>query len=302
MKILPWTLAMVLLGTKLLAQEMANHPPISAGETNSEFPLWQGAAPGALGTAAKDIPTLTPFFPTNATGAAMVICPGGGYAGLAPHEGKDYARWLSERGVTCFVLKYRLGSSGYRYPVEYEDVARAIRLVRSRAKEWNLNPTRIGVMGSSAGGHVASMAMTHFDAGNSNATDVIDRESSRPDIAVLCYPVITMGKFTHHGSKGNLLGTNPPPALVEETSSELQVKKDSPPCFIWSTDEDRTVPIENSLDFAAALRKASVPFELHIYQRGGHGQGLGSHQYDPNKWLPWVGECARWLKEQGFVN
>jgi acetyl esterase/lipase len=302
MKILPWTLVIALLGTKLVAQEMTNLTSKSAGETNSAFPLWPDAAPGALGTAAKDIPTLTPFIPTNATGAAMVVCPGGGYARLAPHEGQDYALWLNSHGITAFVLKYRLGADGYRYPVEYQDIARAIRLVRSRAKEWNLDPKRIGVMGSSAGGHVASMAMTHFDAGDTNATDVIERVSSRPDVAVLCYPVISMGKFAHQGSKHLLLGTNPPPALIEETSSELQVKKGSPSCFIWSTDEDKTVPIENTLDFAAALRKAGVPFESHVYQKGAHGQGLGSHTYDPQKWLPWVAECGRWLKEQGFAN
>lgn len=302
MKILPWTLLMALLGTKLLAQDMTNPTTLSSGETNSAFPLWPNAAPGALGSAAKDTPTLTPFFPTNATGAAMIICPGGGYSRLAPHEGHDYALWLASRGVTCFVLKYRLGADGYRYPVEYQDIARAIRLVRSGAQKWKLDPDRIGVMGSSAGGHVASMAMTHFDAGDTNATDVIERMSSRPDVAVLCYPVITMGKFAHHGSMVNLLGNNPPAALVEETSSELQVKKNSPPCFIWSTDEDKTVPIENTLDFAAALRKAGVPFELHVYQHGPHGQGLGSHTYDPTKWLPWVAECGRWLKEQHFAN
>jgi len=300
MKILPSTLLIALLGTKLLAQDMTTSN--ASGSTNGEFPLWTGAAPGALGTAAKDIPTLTPFIATNGTGAAMIVCPGGGYSRLAPHEGHDYALWLNSRGITAFVLKYRLGADGYRYPVEYQDVARAIRLVRSRAAEWHLDANRVGVMGSSAGGHVASMAMTHFDAGDTNATDVIDRVSSRPNLAILCYPVISMGKFAHRGSRDNLIGTNPSPALVEETSSELQVKKDSPPCFIWSTDEDRTVPIENTLDFAAALRKASVPFEMHVYQRGPHGQGLGSHSYDPTKFLPWVGECARWLKEQGFSN
>jgi acetyl esterase/lipase len=296
MKILLCAFLATVLGGTLFAQEQI--------ESNSPFPLWSGEAPGALGHSEKDIPTLTPFFPTNgtATGAAMVICPGGGYGGLAPHEGEGYARWLSGKGVTCFVLKYRLGSAGYRYPVEFEDGARAIRLVRARAAEWKLDPNRIGIIGSSAGGHLASMVMTRFDAGNSNATDVVERQSSRPDLAILCYPVITMGKFTHEGSKHNLLGTNPPPELVEKTSSELQVTKDSPPCFIWSTDEDKTVPVENTLQFADALRKAGVPFELHVYQRGGHGQGLGSRQYDPEKWLPWVGECSRWLKEHGFLN
>lgn len=302
MKILLFTFLTAVIGASVFAQE-TNNASVPPGEPGAAFPLWSGEAPGALGHADKDIPTLTPFLPAaeSATGAAMVICPGGGYGGLAPHEGEGYAHWLVSRGITCFVLKYRLGSSGYRYPVELEDGARAIRLVRARANEWKLNPNRIGIIGSSAGGHLASMVMTHFDAGNSNATDVIDRQSSRPDIAVLCYPVITMGELTHQGSKHNLLGENPPPALVQETSSELQVRKDSPPCFIWSTDEDKTVPVENTLQFADALRKAGVPFEVHVYQHGGHGMGLGSRQYNPQKWHPWVAECARWLKEQGFA-
>jgi acetyl esterase/lipase len=292
MKFLRWTLLTALLGTNLRAHS----------QTNDTFPLWSGPAPGALGTAEKDVPTLTPFFPTAETtnGSAMIICPGGGYGRLAPHEGHDYAVWLSGHGIACFVLKYRLGSDGYRYPAEFQDVERAIRLVRSRTKEWNIDPHRIGIIGSSAGGHLASMAMTHFDVGNSNATDVIEQQSSRPDVAVLCYPVITMTHFGHQGSKNNLLGENPPDALVKLTSSEMNVTKETPPCFIWSTDEDKTVPIENSLEFAAALRKASVPFELHVYQRGPHGQGLGSREYDPKKWLSWVEECNRWLKEQGF--
>jgi acetyl esterase/lipase len=299
--LLPIFLATV-LGTTALAQENV-HPAAIPGEPGLSFPLWPGDAPGALGKTDKDIPTLTPFFPApdSATGAAMVICPGGGYAGLAAHEGEGYAHWLAGQGITCFVLKYRLGSAGYRYPVELEDGARAIRLVRARAKEWKLDTTRIGIIGSSAGGHLASMVMTHFDAGNSNATDVIDRESSRPDVAVLCYPVITMGKFTHQGSKNNLLGENPPQALVEETSSEMQVTKDSPPCFIWSTSDDSVVPIENTLEFASALRKARVPFEVHVYEHGPHGQGLGTRDYNPQKWLPWAAECSRWLKAHGFM-
>lgn len=304
MNILHWAVLLGLaFGTTLLAQE-TNHSSSRYPGEGDAFPLWPGDAPGALGKAPKDIPTLTPFLPEagKANGAAMVICPGGGYVHLAPHEGRDYARWLAEQGITCFVLKYRLGGDGYRYPVELEDMKRAMRLVRARAGEWNLDTNRIGVMGSSAGGHMASMAMTRFDSGDADATDPIERQSSRPDIAILCYPVITMGPFAHHGSKVSLLGTNPPPALVAETSSELQVKKDSPPCFIWSTDDDHTVPIENTLEFATALRKAGVPFELHIYQHGPHGQGLGSHDYNPKKWLPWVGECSRWLKAQGFIN
>jgi acetyl esterase/lipase len=266
------------------------------------IPLWLDGAPGALGTKPQDIPTLTAFLPEpdKATGAAMVVCPGGGYGGLAPYEGADYARWLNDQGIAGFVLKYRLGSAGYRHPRMLQDAARALRLVRSRAADWKLDPKRIGIIGSSAGGHLASTLLTHFDAGDASAPDPIDRISSRPDIGVLCYPVITMGGLTHHGSRDNLLGPNPSPQLIDELSNERHVTKETPSCFMFATDEDKAVPVENSLDFAAALRKAGVHFELHIYQHGAHGLGLGSHPYDPAKWHPWTTECRRWLKEQGF--
>ncbi len=218
------------------------------------IPLWPDGAPGALGTNAPDVPTLTPYFPdpTNRTGAAMVICPGGGYAHLAPHEGNDYALWLNQHGVTCFVLKYRLGLNGYHYPAEFEDVTRAMRLVRARAEEWKIDPHRIGIMGSSAGGHLASTLLTHFDSGNTNSNDPIEQQSSRPDLGILCYAVITMGEYTHQGSKQYLLGKHPPSKLVKLLSNELQVKTNTPPCFIWCTYEDKTVPMENSLMFAGA--------------------------------------------------
>ncbi len=301
MKILPLAALAVIITAHMAAQESTNQS--STVQSNAPIALWSGPAPGSLGNADQDTPTLTPFFPATGTanGAAMIICPGGGYSRLAPHEGRDYARWLSSRGITCFVLKYRLGADHYRYPAPLQDIERSVRLVRSRAQEWNLDTSRVGVMGSSAGGHVASLAITHFDAGNSNATDTVERQSSRPDIGILCYPVITMGKFAHQGSKNNLIGANPPDSLVEETSTERRITHDSPPCFIWSTEEDKTVPIENTLEFSDALRQAGVPFELHIYQKGPHGQGLGSHEYDPAKWLPWVAECERWLKEQRFI-
>jgi len=255
----------------------------SVGKTFSkpqdEFPLWQpGEVPGALGTdPEKDIPTLTPFWPTpdKRTGAAMIVCPGGGYAGLAPHEGRDFALWLNERGIAAFVLKYRLGSNNYRYPSMLNDVQRALRLVRSRSAEWKINPGKIGVMGSSAGGHLASMAVTRFDAGQADAADPVERASSRPDLGILCYPVITMGAQTHVGSKTNLMGEEPPPDLVALLSSELQVTQKTPPCFIWHTADDQAVPVQNSLDFAHALLENGVAFDLHIYQQGPHGQGLG---------------------------
>lgn len=275
------------------------------GQSTNSFPLWPDGAPGALGQNDKDIPTLTPYFPKagKATGAVMVICPGGGYQHLAPHEGGVYAEWLNDHGITAFVLKYRLAPD-YHNPAMLQDAARAVRLVRARAGEWKLDPKRVGIMGSSAGGHLASTLATHFDAGDATAIDPIDRQSSRPDVAVLCYAVISMGEFAHQGSKKNLLGTNPPPALVKEFSNELQVTKETPPCFVWHTMEDKTVPVENSLQFASALRQAGVPFDLHIYQKGGHGMGLGIREYTPEKipqMHPWTGDCIYWLKVQGFV-
>lgn len=275
---------------------------LSLAQMQTPIPLWPNGAPGALGTNANDIPTITPYLPeTNATGAAMVICPGGAYMGLAAHEGHDYALWLNQHGVTCFVLKYRLGSHGYHYPVEFEDVERAMRWVRAHTEDYKIDTHRVGIMGSSAGGHLASMALTHFDFGDTNSADVVERQSSRPDLGILCYPVITMGKFTHRGSRQALLGTNQTPEMVEYLSSELQVTSSTPPCFIWCTYEDKTVPMENTLMFAEALRKNHVPFALHVYEKGGHGMGLAdkppfAHPH------PWAADCLFWLKQQGFVN
>ncbi|HTQ09992.1 MAG TPA: alpha/beta hydrolase [Fimbriimonadaceae bacterium] len=257
--------------------------------------LWTGDAPGALGTADHDIPTLTVYPAAKPYGSAIVVCPGGGYAGLADHEGSAYALFLNRMGITAFVLKYRLGSNGYRYPVELEDVQRAIRMVRSEAKERKIDPRKIGVMGSSAGGHLASMAMTHFDNGNRHAPDPIDRFGCRPDFGILCYAVISMGPIGHAGSRDNLLGPNPPQTLIDETSSEKQVTKDTPPCFIWHTQDDPVVPVANSEAFADALQKAGVPYELHLYPHGNHGLGLGGPP-DSNSLLPWTTELAKWLK------
>lgn len=276
-----------------------------AADSPSPIVLWPDGPPGALGKSDKDIPTLTPFLPKpdNATGAAFVICPGGGYAGLANHEGEHYARFLSEQGIAGFVLKYRLGSAGYRHPAMLQDAARAIRIVRARSGEWNLDPKRVGIMGSSAGGHLASTLLTHFDSGKPDATDPIDRQSSRPDLGILCYPVITMRDtpYAHAGSRKYLLGDNPSPELIDELSNELHVTKDTPPCFIWHTDEDKGVLVENSLMFAQALRHAGVPFDLHIYEKGPHGLGLGTRDYNPAKWLPWTKDCIYWLQSHKFA-
>ena len=284
---------------------IVSFPVFLRAETQAPIPLWPDGAPGALGSTSNDIPTLTLYLPDSippggTTDAAMVICPGGGYGHLAPHEGKNYALWLNQHGVTCFVLKYRLGSSGYRHPAMLQDAARALRLVRARAADWKIDPKRVGIMGSSAGGHLASTLLTHSDAGDTNAADPVERQSSRPDIGILCYPVITLGEYAHRGSKDNLLGTNPPPELVKLLSNELQVTTNTPPCFIWQTFEDKTVSVENSLMFAEALRKNHVPFDLHIYQKGRHGLGLNDNSPFAHP-HPWANACLFWLKEQGFV-
>jgi len=277
-------------------------PVLTHADMQNPLPLWPAGAPGALGNSTNDIPTVTPYLPdaTHSTGAALVICPGGGYGLLAPHEGNDYALWLCQHGVTCFVLKYRLGSSGYHHPAMLNDAARAVRWVRAHAADYKIDPKRIGIMGSSAGGHLAATLLTHFDSGNSGAADPVEQQSSRPDLGILCYAVITMGPHTHQGSRDNLLGKNPSPELVQLLSNELQVRADTPPCFLWTTYEDTVVPMENTLLFAAALRQNHVPFALHIYEKGGHGMGLKdkapfAHPH------PWANDCLFWLKQRGLA-
>jgi acetyl esterase/lipase len=274
---------------------------IAHAQDNS-IPLWPDGAPGALGKEQKDVPTLTPFLvlPGKASGAAVVVLPGGGYGGLAQHEGRDYALWLNDHGLTAFVVTYRLGSKGYRHPAMLHDAARAVRLVRARAAEWKIDPKRVAIMGSSAGGHLASTLLTHFDPGKPDATDPIERQSSRPDLGILCYPVISMGEYTHQGSKDNLLGPTPDPELVKFLSNELQVTTNTPPCFIWHTWEDQAVKVENALIFAGALRKTGVPFDLHIYEHGRHGIGLNDKPPFANA-HPWSNDLLFWLKSRGFV-
>jgi len=269
----------------------------TAGPSTDAIKLWPNGAPGAVSSAPEDIPTLTAFFPSQrASGAAVIVCPGGGYTHLADHEGRPVAEWLNSIGITAFVLKYRIGPN-YHHPAPLQDAARAIRLVRSRAAEWKIDPKRIGILGFSAGGHLASTIGTHFDSGQANASDPIDRASSRPDLMVLIYPVITMGQFTHSGSRNQLIGTNPSADMVKLLSNEEQVTKETPPTFLVHTANDAAVPVENSLHFVEALRKAGAPFELHIYERGPHGFGLG---VDDPILSTWPARCADWLHLQGF--
>jgi acetyl esterase/lipase len=263
--------------------------------------LWEGDAPGAKGKEDADIPTLTVYrAPADkANGAAVVICPGGGYGGLAmDHEGHQVARWLNSIGVAGCILKYRLGRR-YHHPAMLTDVGRAIRTVRARAGDWKLDGGRVGVLGFSAGGHLASTAATHFDEGDAKAADPVDRLSSRPDVAVLIYPVIMLdGPHAHTGSRDNLLGENAPREMIDLLSNEKRVTERTPPTFLVHSVDDTPVPPENSLEFARSLRAHKVPFELHLYDHGGHGYGLGGNDAALSTW-PVV--CAKWLAGRGFL-
>jgi len=264
--------------------------------------LWPGGAPGALGDADTDKPSITIYMPPNTTGpmTAVVIAPGGGYTGLSTNlEGRAPANFFNAMGIAAFVLQYRLGPR-YHHPIELGDIARAVRTVRSRSAEWHLAPDRIGVMGFSAGGHLASTISTRFDAGNATAADPIDRASSRPDFAILGYPVITFTEaWTHQGSKTALLGTTPDAALVASLSNETQVAANTPPTFLFHTNADRSVPAENSVQYYLALRKAGVPAELHIFRNGGHGVGLAGQDPALAEWPRLLGN---WLRAGGLVN
>jgi acetyl esterase/lipase len=262
--------------------------------------LWPNGAPGAAGNEEKDKPTLTVFLPPagKANGAAAVVCPGGGYGALAvDHEGKQVAEWLNSLGVTAFMLKYRLAPR-YHHPAPLQDAQRAMRTVRARAKEWNVDPKRIGIWGFSAGGHLASTVATHFDNGHP-AEDPIEEASCRPDFAILAYPVISMERpYTHVGSRQNLLGQNPDPALVENLSNDKQVTSETPPTFLFHTNADSGVLPENSVLFYLALRKAKVPSELHIYEKGPHGVGLAPADSILSTWKD---RLADWMRQRNLL-
>lgn len=258
--------------------------------------LWPNGAPGAKGTAPTDQPRVT-VFPAPAdksVKAAVVICPGGGYGGLATgHEGHEIAAWFNERGITALMLEYRLGSKGYQHPAPLLDAQRAIRYARSQAEALGYATDKVGLMGFSAGGHLASTAGTHFDDGDKAAKDPIDKLSCRPDFLMLGYPVITMGEKTHGWSKRNLLGATPDPELVELLSNEKHVTAKTPPTFLFHTDEDTVVLPENSVLFYLALRQHKVPAEMHIYEKGKHGVGLAAK--DPTL-SSWSGRLEDWLR------
>jgi acetyl esterase/lipase len=274
---------------------------VSAQQDPQTIPLWKGGAPGAQGNEDRDTPTLTIYqaYRQNTAVPAVVVCPGGGYGALAMnHEGRQIANFLNSLGVTAFVLKYRLGPK-YHHPIELGDAQRAIRIVRAQAKEFGIDPEKVGIMGFSAGGHLASTAGTHFDAGSPQAPDAIDRVSSRPDFLILGYPVISFTTpYTHKGSMRNLLGDNPDPKLVESLSNELQVTEQTPPTFLFHTNGDTGVPPENSVLFYMALRKAKVPAEMHIFEKGPHGVGLGNTDAALSEWPILL---AKWFRTRGLV-
>lgn len=293
--ILRLSVAMLLIASWLAAGAAAG-PPVEL--------LWPDGAPGAKGTADGDKPSLTIYLPTKekATGAAIVICPGGGYGHLAmDHEGHQIGRWLNSFGVAGFILKYRHRNSGagYGHPAPLQDAQRAVRTVRSKASQWDVDPDRIGVLGFSAGGHLASSALTHFNDKVYEPRDDLDRVSGRPDFGVLVYPVISLVEpYTHKGSGRNLLGADPGRTLVVKMSNEKQVTAETPPTFLIHTWEDQAVPAENSIYFYLALREAKVPAEMHVFRKGRHGFGLGQNHGAVSAW---PGLCETWMDVSGFL-
>jgi acetyl esterase/lipase len=257
-----------------------------------------GAGTNAIGnTPAEERPRLTPYLPNAAAPtAAVIVCPGGGYRMLAPHEGEPVARWLNGLGIAAFVLEYRIAPE--RHPAPLHDAQRAIRLVRHHAAEWNVAPDRIGILGFSAGGHLAATAGTRYDAGDPRADDPVDRVSCRPDLMILCYPVITFVSERESASMSNLIGADAPGDLRRSLSAELQVTPETPPAFLWHTAEDASVPVDDSLRFASALHRAGIPFALHVFPHGRHGLGLASDDPTVGQWTTL---CARWLADQGFA-
>lgn len=294
-------IAVVAIASVGVAQNLfAPGQPLPVEKGHEPVPLWQGAAPGAKGTAEMDIPTLAAYIPaSNPTHTAVVIAPGGGYSKLAyRYEGIDMAKWLNEHGVAAFVLNYRIGPT-YQHPVELGDAQRAIRTARSLAEKYGYSVDHVGMWGSSAGGHLTATAGTHFDAGNPNASDPIERLSSRPDFLILDYPVIRMdAPYKHNGSTRMLLGENPDPALVQNLSDDTQVTPQTPPTFIWSTTDDKVVPVMNTVLFYQALVKNGVQAELHIFRHGKHGLGLAQNDPDISVWPQLL---LHWMAANGWA-
>lgn len=275
--------------------------PGQAAPKPETLELWPEGAPGALGDAPKDKPAITVYHvpQQRRPHPAVVICPGGGYGHLAKdHEGQQIARWLNTLGIAGVVLDYRHRGKGYGHPAPLVDVQRALRLVRAKAGAWNIHVGKIGVIGFSAGGHLASSVSVHHDDGDLQAKDPVEQQSCRPDFAILCYAVLAFGQdFTHKGSQRNLLGRDADPELVAKMSSERQVNAQTPPTFLWHTSADRVVPPQNSVAYYLALQKHKVPCEMHIFEAGRHGVGLGKGLAAER----WTTLCQRWLVTRGVL-
>jgi acetyl esterase/lipase len=282
--------------TSLLAEEL----PAVAKE---RIEFYSADVPGQLGKGEGHEPHGLLYLPKRDTKDApismIVIVPGGGYDGLAmDHEGFQIAQWCNENGLGALICVYRHRGGGYGHPIPLGDAQRAIRLVRHNSQKWHIDPHHVGIIGFSAGGHLSSTVSTHFDNGLSNSNDPIDQLSSRPDAAILCYPVIGMGKpYTHNGSQRNLLGNEPSAELVASLSNEDQVTEKTPPTFLLHTQEDKVVSVENSVVYYAALAKHNVPSALHIFPKGPHGIGLAKQMPEASHW-PKL--CMEWLKGHGF--
>jgi acetyl esterase/lipase len=293
-------LLVIALATACSTVPAQTRTPAKVEEPRKIF-LWEGSAPGALGFEEADKPSLTYYPPwgENIAGTGVIVAPGGSYRFLASnHEGRQVANWFNALGIAAFVLTYRLGPR-YHHPIELGDAQRAIRIVRSRGKEFGVLPNRVGMMGFSAGGHLASTAATHFDDGNAAAADPIDRVSSRPDFVILAYPVISMKPpYAHEGSVHSLLGENPDPQMREALSNELHVTAQTPSTFLFTTSEDTGVPPENSVQFYLALYKAGVPAELHVFEKGPHGVGLDLADPATGEWSKLL---ANWLRVRGLL-
>jgi acetyl esterase/lipase len=278
-----------------------SNPVDTAHGDRDSLLLWPEGAPGALGPGPEDKPKLTPYpaAAAVANGTGVVVCPGGGYRNLASdHEGKQVAEWLNTLGVSAFVVQYRVGPR-YRHPVPLQDAQRALRLVRARARDFGVDPARLGILGFSAGGHLAATTGTHDGEGAPAANDPIDRMSARPDFMVLAYPVMSMAApYAHRGSVQSLLGDTPDPRLLEDLSNERRVTARTPPAFLFHTADDATVPVENSLAFTQAMHEAGVPVELHVFPKGKHGLGLAPA--DPVL-SQWPGLCAAWMRAMGLL-
>lgn len=263
------------------------------------LPLWpDDQAPLGDNRFEKAAVPITVHLPdaAKATGAAVVICPGGGYGGrVVEGEGHGIARWLNTNGIAGIVLEYRLPQGDYHRPLL--DAQRAIRMVRAHAAEWKLDPDRVGIMGFSAGGHLASTAGTHFDSGHPSTTDPVERLSCRPSFLVLVYPVITMGENTHGGTRNNLLGPSPSAELVDRFSNEKQVTAQTPPTFLTHARTDAVVPVAHSRVFLEALKAHQVPAELLEFPEGNHGY----NGYQGKEWDAWQKRCVEWLGERGLL-